>query len=490
MAYDTSTGEVSMNLDSMVVGSELSKLKSSIKKIFFYRICGTGMGACACLAKEAGYEVAGADMTFSPPMSTYLESQNITLSKLSDLTKEQMQDYDLIVVGNSVPRMSEYARFIEECGVAFTSFPSFLGEFILKEKEVIGLAGTHGKTTTTYFITQMLESFGEDVGYFVGGIIEGRAPSHLGKSKYFVIESDEYDSSYFQKISKFRLYELNHMILTSLEFDHADIFNSIEDIKNEFSATLGTLSGKVVANDAYPAITDLADKFNKNNTWTIYGLNSEVGPKNIETNSQVTKFSVLLGDQSVPFETNIIGTHNILNITACIVMLYAQGFKVIDLQKSVAKLGLVKRRQEERGYYKNTLVIDDFAHHPKAISLTIDAIRDKYPHKKIVTVFEPISATARSSVFQNEFTDSLLKSDVIILAQNSLTTTVKDGKNLDCFKMSQELEAKNKIASVVSTLDELRSQLDLYVGAENLFLILSNRTCLGLWESKFVDELA
>lgn len=478
-----------MNLNNMVVGSDLAKLKPNLKKIFFYRICGTGMGACAFLAKESGLEVAGADMTFSPPMSTYLESQKIPLMQLSDLTKEQMQEYDLIVVGNSVPRKSDFARFIEECEVPFTSFPSFLGEFILKNKQVIGLAGTHGKTTTTYFLAQMLESLGEDVGYFIGGIIDGRSPSHLGESPYFVIESDEYDSGYFQKISKFRLYELNHLILTSLEFDHADIFNSIEDIKNEFAACLGHLEGHVVANDAYGAISDLKHQFDKKKHWKIYGETSELGPKDIETDSKITKFKVLLDNHYHQFETNIIGTHNILNITACIMMLHQIDFKIEDIKNSVKKLGLVKRRQEVRGHYKETLVIDDFAHHPKAIELTVNAIRDKYPQKKIITVFEPISATARSSLFQNEFTISLQNSDIVVMAQNSLQTTVGDEKNLDCEKIVSDLRDEGKEAYFVASLKELQAQLDNLVGEDHLFLILSNRTCLGLWESDFVQNL-
>lgn len=478
-----------MNLDNMVVGSDLARLKPQLKKIFFYRICGTGMGACACLAKESGLEVAGADMTFSPPMSTYLESQNIPLTGLNDLTKEDMQQYDLIVVGNSVPRKSDYARFIEDCGVPFTSFPSFLGEFILKDKEVIGLAGTHGKTTTTFFLAQMLESLGEDVGYFIGGIIDGRSPSHLGKSPYFVIESDEYDSCYFQKISKFRLYELNHMILTSLEFDHADIFNSIEDIKNEFSACLGQLEGHVVANDAYGAISDLKHQFDKKKHWKIYGETSELGPKDVETDGKKTRFKVLLDNQYHQFETNVIGTHNILNITACIMMLFQLDFEIEKIQESVHKLGLVKRRQEERGYYQKTLVIDDFAHHPKAITLTTQAIKDKYPDKKIITVFEPISATARSSLFQKEFTESLHYSDVVVMAQNSLQTTVGDGKNLDCEQIVSELKESGKEAYFTTDLPGLRSVLDKLVGENHLFLILSNRTCLGLWESDFVESL-
>lgn len=478
-----------MNLTNMVVGSDLSKLKDSIKKIFFYRICGTGMGACACLAKEAGFEVAGADLSFSPPMSTYLESQQIDLLKLSDLKKEDLDDYDLIIVGNSVPRNSEYAKFVEECGKPFTSFPSFVGEFLLKQKEVIGICGTHGKTTTTYFLTQMLETLGEEAGYFVGGIIDGRAPSHFGKSKYFVIEADEYDSAYFQKISKFRLYEMNHMVLTSLEFDHADIFNSIEDIKNEFASVIPSMKGQIVANDEYPAITELKQSFSSHK-WSIYGVNSEIGPTKIETLNGITKFQVKLGNSYVEFETNIVGTHNILNITSCIYLLHQEGFNAIEIQKAVQSLGMVKRRQEERGHFHGSLVIDDFAHHPKAITLTVDAIRTRYPNKKIVTVFEPISATARSNIFQEEFTESLAKSDEVILAINKLQTTVKDSNNLDCEKIVEDLTIKGVTSTCTDDLTELISILEKSSGEDSLLLILSNRTCIGLWESDFVKNLS
>lgn len=477
-----------MNLENMIVDSNLSTSKDKIKKIFFYRICGTGMGACACLAKEAGFEVAGADMTFSPPMSTYLESLDIPLMKLSDVTKEELQNYDLIIVGNSVPRNSDYAKFVEESGVPFTSFPSFLGEFVLKEKTVIGIAGTHGKTTTTHFLTQMLESLGEDAGYFVGGIIDGRAPSKLG-GKYFVIESDEYDSAYFQKISKFRLYELNHMILTSLEFDHADIFNSIEDIKNEFSATLNGFAGNIIANDAYQAIDELEEKF-KDLNWKKYGEASDNGPLNIEVLNGKTKFFVMINGERVAFETNIIGTHNILNITSSILMCSELGFETQDIVKSVSSLGMVKRRQENRGTYKESIVIDDFAHHPKAIALTIDAIKESYPGKKIITVFEPVSATARSSIFQKEFAASFKKSDEVIIAVNPLQTTVKDSKNLDADRLISDISSFGISAISVNSLDHLISFLDSKASQDNLFLILSNRTCIGLWESDFVKNLS
>lgn len=477
-----------MNLDNMIEAEKLLELKDKINKVFFYRICGTGMGACACILKEAGFQVEGADQSFSPPMSTYLESTGIPCHPLENVNKEFLKQYDLIVVGNSVPRNSEHAKLIEECGVQFTSFPSILGSYVLKDKEVIGLAGTHGKTTTTYFITQMLEALGEDTGYFIGGILNDRPPSRIGKSKFFVIESDEYDSAYFQKYSKFRLYELNAMVLTSLEFDHADIYDSVEDIEKEFEAVFPKLSHEIIGNDEYPSIHKLKDKYSTLN-WKIYGQNSELGPKNILTTNEGSEFDIVLNDKNIRFKTDIVGLHNVLNISACILVLSTYGFESEKLQEAVKHLSLVKRRQEVRGNYKGAIVIDDFAHHPRAIKLTIDAIKTKYNNKKIITIFEPVSATARSSVFQNEFKESLLNSDSVIIAQSSIQTTVHDSKNLDCELLVKEIAQEGIRSYCTNDLNDLRARIDSEVDDQSVLLVLSNRTCIGLWESDFVKEL-
>lgn len=473
-----------MNLENFLNDKELIEIKDKINKIFFYRICGTGMGACACLLKEAGFDVHGADSAFFPPMSTYLETTGIPLRKLEDMKSEDFKEFDLIVVGNSVPRMSDQARMIEELGIPFTSFPALLGSYVLKDREVIGLAGTHGKTTTTFFLQQILENFGEQCGYLIGGILNNRPPAELGKSKYFVIESDEYDSAYFQKISKFRLYELNHMVLTSLEFDHADIYDSVEQIEAEFSNAFENMNGVIAYDNSYPSSVKLSKQF-QNLKWIAYGDKVEI----ISKDSSSTSFILNKDREKFEFKTNVIGRHNILNLSGCILLLLELGFEYDKLKDACSDLKLVKRRQEERGKYNGAIVIDDFAHHPRAVDLTIEAIRDKYPGQKVITVFEPISATARSSVFQNEFTKSLSRSDKVILATTPLKTTVKNANNLDTEKMINELNDL-KVQSVNSNdLKSLRNNIDEFIEDNSVLLVLSNRTCLGLWESDFVSSL-
>jgi UDP-N-acetylmuramate: L-alanyl-gamma-D-glutamyl-meso-diaminopimelate ligase len=322
-------------------------------------------------------------------------------------------------------------------------------------------------------------------GYFVGGILNDRPPSTLGEDKYFVIESDEYDSAYFQKFSKFRLYELDKMILTSLEFDHADIYNSVEEIEAEFEAVIPKLD-TIIADSTYSSIEKLKNKF-KDQNWHLY--NNETGPLNISGDKDKTNFQVVLDKEMYSFQTNIIGAHNIYNITSCIILLHLEGFSVSDIQHAVADLSLVKRRQEKRGLYNGAIVIDDFAHHPRAISLTVDAIKTKYPEREIVTIFEPVSATARSNVFQKEFAKSLMSSDEVIIAKSPMATTAKNSNNLDCEKLVDELKGHCKSALVIDNLKDLRNQIKRISNDKNLILVLSNRSCLGLWESDFVKEL-
>jgi UDP-N-acetylmuramate: L-alanyl-gamma-D-glutamyl-meso-diaminopimelate ligase len=185
----------------------------------------------------------------------------------------------------------------------------------------------------------------------------------------------------------------------------------------------------------------------------------------------------------------VVGQHNVLNIASCVIFLLSEGFKVADVQKAALEIGMVKRRQEVRGKYKDMVVIDDFAHHPRAITVTLDAIRARFKNKKVITIFEPISATARSAIFQNEFRDSLAASNKVIIAKASIPTTALGGKDLDVDLLAKEISEKGCPTVCVTKLDELRSTIDQFTDKDAVLLVLSNRTCLGLWESSFVQEL-
>ncbi|MCF8057691.1 MAG: hypothetical protein K9K67_00230 [Bacteriovoracaceae bacterium] len=477
-----------MNLNNKLDLNSLLNKKKSIKKIFFYRICGTGMGAAACLLREKGYEVEGGDLNFFPPMSDYLRETKIPLHDLDNFDWKSLEGFDLVVVGNVVPRNGDDARKIEESGVPFCSFPAVLGAFVLHDFNVVGIAGTHGKTTTTYFCSQMFEKMGQSPGYLIGGVLEGRPSSMLGSGRYFFIESDEYDSAYFEKISKFRSYSLNHMILTSLEFDHADIFDDIEDIKKEFTPVIEHLKGHIIANVDYSAVEDLKVKFPERN-WHPYGEHSDRGPRITQKSPDKTIFELKLSGEWESFETNVIGQHNILNLSTCVLFAFAENFSLKEIRESIRDLKFVKRRQEIRGIYRGAIVIDDFAHHPRSVACTIETIKTKYPEKEIMVVLEPNSATARSNIFQEEFANSLLQANSVVFAKPERATTVKSAQNLDFDLLKQELKGANIQSDIALNLEGLMEFINNKVNDKTLLLVLSNGTCLGLWKSDFVKEL-
>lgn len=478
-----------MDLSNYLDGEALLLKRDQFKRIFFYRVCGTGMGAAACLLKERGLEIEGADTQFYPPMGDYLKSTGIPCHDLKSFDPKELKKFDLIVVGNVVPRNSPDAKNIEESGVPFCSFPAALGAFVLKDANVIGIAGTHGKTTTTYFATQIFENLGVNPGYFIGGVIEGRPSAKLGDGRFFFIESDEYDSGYFEKYSKFQSYEIDHLVLTSLEFDHADIFANLDAIKAEFRNLMNKLTSGVIYSSDYPAILELRDEMTSARPmlyWEHYGSDDDKGPKILSSSEKGTLFEL----RGRKFETNVVGLHNILNLSSIIIFALKEGFSHEEIQSSIRDLQMVRRRQELRGYYKDVPVIDDFAHHPRAVELTLQALSSKYPNRKLFVVMEPNSATARSNIFQNEFEQSLGLASKVIFAKPVRPTSVGWAGNLDVEMMAKHLSEQAKPSVAVANLEELRKELDQSLSNDDLLVILSNGTCLGLWESSFVKELS
>lgn len=480
---------MSMNLSNYVNLDDLKQQKDSIKKIFFYRVCGTGMAAAACILKEAGYDVYGADNNFYPPMSDYLKTTNIPVVTLDQFKKEELSNFDLIVVGNVVRKDSEDSKYIEDSGTMFCSFPALLGAFILNEKKVVGIAGTHGKTTTTFLFTQVFEKLGYRPGYFIGGVMDDRPPAALGKDNYFFIESDEYDSAYFEKFSKFLSYEIDHVVFTSLEFDHGDIYKDIDEITEQFIHLYDKQIGCSVVNFDYDSIKELMSERYGHLPKIEYGFNSKTKLGIIDQGEWGTKFSIQLGQQHI-FETNLVGKHNILNLSSVILFALWEGIDSNKIAVAVKKLKMVKRRQEVKGKYLNSIIIDDFAHHPTAVKTTVEAIKTKYQNYQINAVFEPASATARSSIFQDGFAESLSVADEIFLMPPPTQTTVKDSQTIDINEMKKTILIKGKSCNIINDLDTLIDTIKSKAEKPNVWLIMSNGKCQNLWESEFVKNLS
>lgn len=445
------------------------------------------MGAAACLLKEAGYEIEGGDSLFNPPMSTYLEKLDIPLHKLENIDANFLKDFDLIVVGNVVPRGSDDAKLIESLDVPLTSFPSALGGLVLKGRKTVGLSGTHGKTTSTYFAMQIFENLGAEPGYFIGGVLEGKNSSAIGNGDYFFLEADEYDCAYFDKVSKFRRYELQNLVITSLEFDHADIFSNVEDIKNQFRPLVEELEGTIIACSDYSETKSLLADSSKKIIY--YGDEAQAGPRILEAGHSGTRFSLNLSENEVEFETDVVGIHNIKNISSILLFAHTEGYSNQELQKSVKNLSLVKRRQEIRGWHKGAPIIDDFAHHPRAVEATLQAIGQKYPGKDLNVLFEPHSATARSNIFQEEFQRAFLSASKVAITKLKRPTSVSEATDLDLVAMKGYLEKEDVGTQILSDLNEVTNWIEEHSSEKSIILVLSNGTCLGLWESDFVKNL-
>lgn len=477
--------ENEVDLKNYIDRESLKKIKHNIKKVFFFRVCGTGMGATASIFKEAKFVVEGCDIKFYPPMGDYLKKLEIPCHDESEINIEFLQKFDLIVVGNVLGKSSPEARMIERSNVPFTSFPAALGALILANQNVCGIAGTHGKTTTTYLATQVFAKLDQDPGYFIGGVLDDGNSAKLGSNKYFFIESDEYDSSYFEKFSKFRSYELKHMILTSLEFDHADIFVNLEAIKDEFRSVLPNLEKNFIYSTDYPAAVELKNLVHPSRVFS-YGKKNEHGPYEIATKNGKTSFKLKFNNQELTFVTNVFGVHNVLNLSSIIVFALIEKFPKEKIDNAILDLKMVKRRQEERGCINKLLVLDDFAHHPTAVEETILAVKSKYPNKLVHAILEPNSATARSAIFEDEFANSLLLADSVLIAKPLKSTTVKGQKDLGVTKIKETVVANNIKADVAVDLLQVKQWINdlAQTNKEEVLLIMSNGTCLGLWEDQ------
>lgn len=355
-------------------------------------ICGTFMGGIALIAQKAGFKVTGSDKNVYPPMSTELEAAGIKIYEGYDAAQLDLKP-DLVVVGNVMKRgMPVIERMLNE-RIPYVSGPQWLEEHYLLDKQVLAVAGTHGKTTTTAMLAWILEANGNNPGFLIGGIPENFGYSARATSgKYFVIEADEYDCAFFDKRSKFLHYHPFVQILNNLEFDHADIFSSIDDIKRQFHHLVRTIpgNGKIIAPYAYPAIDDVINM----GVWTpveYVGRKDGLHAKLI--NNDGSHFAVYQGAEFVcEVNAQFCGAYNVSNALMAVAAAAAVGIDLKQACLSLETFKMPKRRMEYIGTAGGVVVYDDFAHHPTAIKLTLEGLRAKIGSgKRIVAVFEPRS---------------------------------------------------------------------------------------------------
>lgn len=375
------------------------------------------MGGLAVLAKEAGHKVTGCDANVYPPMSTQLRAQGIELIEGYGQHQLSLQP-DLYVVGNVVSRGNSLMETIMNRGLPYMSGPQWMGEYILHDKWVLAVAGTHGKTTTASMLAWILEQAGYNPGFLIGGVplnfgISARLGGTTAEAPFFVIEADEYDTAFFDKRSKFIHYRPRTTILNNLEYDHADIFPDLAAIETQFHHLIRTVPaiGRVIANGAEESLKRVVAR----GCWSEVEWFNDASPESwgmVEHDDG--RFDVYhKGQRQGTVNWYLTGAHNRWNAVAAIAAARHTGVPPTQAIDSLSTFQNVKRRMEVRGVVNNITVIDDFAHHPTAIATTVEGLRRKLGHSRILAVLEPRSNTMKLGTMKSALPGSLSEADLV-----------------------------------------------------------------------------
>ena len=400
--------------------------------IHLIAVCGVGMASLAGLLQSRGYRVTGSDQNVYPPMSTYLAQIGIEVQP-GFAAGHLSPRPDLVVIGNAVPRSNPEAQEVLEQNIPYVSFPQALGQFLIGARRSLVVAGTHGKTTTTALAAWVLTSAGLEPGFFVGGVpVNFGSGWKVGAGDHVVIEGDEYDTAFFDKGPKFLHYRPHHVILTGVEFDHADIYRDLDHVKSAFVRLMEIIprGGLLILCRDYPAADEIAGAACCQ--LVTYGDgDADWQARNPEYHEGRTCFEPCYrGKPEGKIEVGLIGGHNVKNALAVYAAGRAMGFDGAKLRDGFLTFTGVKRRQEIRGQRRGVLVMDDFAHHPTAVRGTIDAVQAAYRGRRLWAVFEPRSNTSKRKIFEQEFAAALAPADRILVADVHQPEKIPDGERL------------------------------------------------------------
>jgi len=435
-------------------------------------ICGTFMGGIAAIAKQAGYRVTGCDANVYPPMSTQLEAQGIEL--IEGFGVEQLAlNPDVFVIGNVVTRGNPLMEEILNRNLAYASGPQWLADTLLRDKWVLGVAGTHGKTTTSSMLAWILEYAGLNPGFLIGGVPENFAISaRITESPFFVIEADEYDTAFFDKRSKFVHYHPRTVILNNLEFDHADIFADLNAIETQFHHLVRTVPGNglIVGNAREASL----ERVRQRGCWTPVETFGNDAGWNIDAANNVT----LNGASQGTLAWDLLGEHNRMNALAALAAARHVGVPVTLGLEALGLFKNVKRRMEVKGCVNGITVYDDFAHHPTAIDTTVAGLRGKVGQARILAVLEPRSNTMKLGVMKAALPASLKQADKVFCYSGNLG-----------WDASAALAPLGNKAIVTDDLNELITAIAAEAKSGDSILVMSNGGFGGIHD-KLLKKLA
>ncbi len=455
------------------------------KHIHLIGICGTAMASLAGMLQERGFRVTGSDAASYPPMSTFLESLGIPVAQ--PFAEGNLNPRpDLVVVGNALSRGNvELERLLDE-RIPFCSLPQILHDEFLVGKDVLVVAGTHGKTTTTSMLAWIFEAAGLKPSFLIGGIAENFGRSFgLGEGKHFILEGDEYDTAFFDKGPKFLHYFPDSVILTSVEFDHADIYKDLDAVETAFKRLVNLVPrrGRIVAFDAGASIDHCLRKAFC--PVERYGTSDRADWKiaNIKLNADRTSWSVAReGKPWADFKFALGGEYNVWNATAAAALAANYGISKDAIAQALGTFRIVKRRLEVKAEIHGITIIDDFAHHPTAIEQTIRALRARYPQSRLWVVLEPRSNTMRRNVLQDALARSLALADEVVVAAIFKSEAIPEGERLDLNRVVEEVQKRGKQARILADADAIVNAIAPELRERDVVAILSNGGFGGIYE--------
>jgi len=457
-----------------------------MQHIHFIGICGTAMGSVAAAMHAKGFTVTGSDENVYPPMSTFLEQQGIQIFP-GYKAQNIPETAEVIVVGNAISRGNEEAEAALDRKLLYVSLPEILKDHFLRGHRNLVVSGTHGKTTTSSILAWILKSAGVDPSYMIGGI-----PRNLGQgatftdSNFVVLEGDEYDTAFFDKRSKFLHYLPEVVVINNIEFDHADIYNSLDEIKLTFKRLLNIVprNGMAFVNGDCVNTMDVASDGPAPITTVGLGSECDLQITDIDYGRENTSF-VLDGEHYV---LPMAGEFNVRNAAMAICTASFSGFSADQIRQGLASFEGIARRQEVRGIAGGVRVIDDFAHHPTAIGLAVDSLRQQYPDSRLWVIFEPRSNTTRRNVFQDDLANALSKADLVVVPAVPDPEKVAEQDRLDPHKLVSDIQASGTSCWYLETVDEIVTLVASESREGDTVAVLSNGGFGGIHQ-KLLDNL-
>ena len=456
-------------------------------KFHFTGICGTAMGAVAAAMKQRGFTVTGSDANVYPPMSDFLRARGITLTEGYD-AKNIPADTDVVIIGNAISRGNPEAEAALDRKLLYSSLPEVMKEHFLRGKRNFVVSGTHGKTTTSSMLAWIFTAAGRNPGYMIGGL-----PANLGRgahftdSEYNVLEGDEYDTAFFDTRSKFLHYLPECVIVNNVEFDHADIYNNIDEIKLTFRRLLSIVprGGMAFINGDEQNCLDIATAAPCPVTTVGFGENCALRIENLTYAPDRSSFT--LG--GVPYSVRMNGEFNVRNAAMSAAAATFAGLSPAEIRTGLESFDGVARRQELKGEVNGIKVIDDFAHHPTAIRLAVQSLRQSHPDSRLWILFEPRSNTTRRAVFQSELAEALAGADFAIVAAMTDLHKIPENDRLNPDLLSADIARLGGQGWYLPDIETIIAKVKLNARSGDIIAVLSNGGFGGIHQ-KLLTALA